>query len=100
MRRGEIVLAVLPFTDLSGQKHRPALIVSSDSRIGDDVLVAFVTSYHGQVVFSTEVLLLDSDADFSQTRLKRSSVIKAVLFWEKLEHCLSISCSKSISVCA
>ena len=77
MKRGDVVLTILPFTDLSGQKRRPALIVSPDTRPGDDVIVAFVTRYLGQPLLSTEVSVLDNDPDFGQTKLKLSSVIKA-----------------------
>jgi mRNA interferase MazF len=77
VKRGDVVLTILPFTDLSGQKRRPALIVSPDNRPGDDVIVAFVTRYLGQPLLSTEVSVLDTDPDFGQTKLKRSSVIKA-----------------------
>jgi len=37
------VLVPFPFTDLGGQKTRPALIVSPDP-VGEDILVAFVSS--------------------------------------------------------
>ena len=77
MRRGDIVLTILPFTDLSGQKRRPALVISPDTRLGDDVIVAFVTKYIGQPLLSTDVAVLGTDPDFRQTKLKRSSVIKA-----------------------
>jgi mRNA-degrading endonuclease toxin of MazEF toxin-antitoxin module len=61
VKRGDVVLTILPFTDLSGQKRRPALIVSPDNRPGDDVIVAFVTRYLGQPLLSTEVSVLDTD---------------------------------------
>jgi mRNA interferase MazF len=41
---GSIVLARFPFTDLSGQKLRPALIVSRDNDRRPDVVLAFITS--------------------------------------------------------
>lgn len=77
MKRGEVVLTILPFTDLSGQKRRPALVISPDTRPGDDVIVAFVTRYLGQPLLSTDVSVLDTDPDFWQTKLKLSSAIKA-----------------------
>lgn len=39
--RGDIVLVVFPFTDLSGEKRRPALVVGSSN---DHVVVLFITS--------------------------------------------------------
>jgi mRNA interferase MazF len=77
VKRGEIVLTILPFTDLSGQKRRPALLISPDTRPGDDVIVAFITRYLGQPLLSTDVSVLDTDPDFGKTILKLSSVIKA-----------------------
>lgn len=41
---GSIVLARFPFTDLSGDKRRPALVVSRDNERRDDVVVCFITS--------------------------------------------------------
>ena len=40
---GSIVLARFPFTDLSGDKRRPALVVSRDNR-RTDLVVCFITS--------------------------------------------------------
>jgi mRNA interferase MazF len=42
-KKGTLVLVPFPFTDLSGNKVRPALIVSQ-GKIGNDVVVVFVTS--------------------------------------------------------
>ena len=47
MRRGTVVLTPFPFTDLIGQKVRPAVIVSRSDRPGSDVLLAFITSDRG-----------------------------------------------------
>jgi len=41
---GSIVLARLPFTDLSGDKRRPALVVSRDNDRRSDLVVCFITS--------------------------------------------------------
>jgi mRNA interferase MazF len=43
MSKGDIVLVPFPFTDLSGQKVRPALVLFSGLR-GDDCIVAFISS--------------------------------------------------------
>ena len=41
---GSIVLTRFPFTDLSGNKVRPALVVSQDNARRADVVLAFITS--------------------------------------------------------
>jgi len=41
---GAIVLTDFPFTDLSGAKRRPALVISTDNDRRIDVIVAFITS--------------------------------------------------------
>jgi mRNA interferase MazF len=40
---GSIVLARFPFTDLSGGKRRPALVVSRDNQRRTDIVVCFIT---------------------------------------------------------
>ena len=44
MARGDIVLVPFPFTDLSGQKRRPALIVSPDGFDPEDLVLCAITS--------------------------------------------------------
>ena len=41
---GTIVLTRFPFTDLSGDKRRPALVVSCDNNRRSDLVVCFITS--------------------------------------------------------
>jgi len=43
MKRGDIVLVKYPFTDLSGEKLRPALVILPEDEEGD-ILLAFITS--------------------------------------------------------
>jgi len=43
MKRGTVVLTPFPFTNLSGQKVRPAVVVSRSDRQGRDILLAFIT---------------------------------------------------------
>ncbi len=42
-KKGTVVLVPFPFTDLSGNKVRPAVVVSN-GKVGADVVVLFVTS--------------------------------------------------------
>jgi len=42
-KKGTIILVPFPFTDLSGNKVRPAVIVSS-SKQGSDIVVVFLSS--------------------------------------------------------
>ena len=74
MKKGTIILTPFPFTDLAGQKNRPALVLSL-SRQGEDVLVAFISS----VVEKKEdddLLIPKDHPDFEGTGLKKDSVIK------------------------
>jgi mRNA interferase MazF len=41
---GAIALSRFPFTDLSGDKRRPVLIVSRDNDRRTDLVVCFITS--------------------------------------------------------
>jgi hypothetical protein len=41
---GSIVLTRFPFTDLSGTKFRPALVISRDNARRSDVVPTFITS--------------------------------------------------------
>lgn len=77
MKRGKVILAPFPFTDLTGSKVRPAVIVSSDARHGADVIIAFIsTVFDPANLQPTDVLLQSSDSDFPATGLKASSVFK------------------------
>ncbi len=77
MTRGKIVLTPFPFTDLTANKVRPAIIVSNSLRVGADVILAFVSTVFDAANLSlTDELLLDTNPDFATTGLKKSSVFK------------------------
>jgi mRNA interferase MazF len=68
MNKGDIVLIPFPFTDLSGIKNRPALILISNE---SDLTVSFITT---QLKWHEEA---DVKIEPTQTNgLKRSSLIR------------------------
>lgn len=74
LRRDDIVLVSFPFTDLSGQKLRPALIVGGPS--GDDIVTAFITSRGDEAVPKAEHRIAPGDAEFAATGLKVASRVR------------------------
>jgi mRNA interferase MazF len=79
LRRGDIVLADLPFSDASGSKVRPALVVQNDAnnRRLDDVILALVTSAtHRAVTEPTQLLIDITTTDGRQSGLLHSSAVK------------------------
>lgn len=77
IQRGDIVLVPFPFTDLTSQKVRPAVVVSPDNT-GEDVLLAFVSSIPAQgPIPPTDLPIPINHPEFSDTGLKKPSVVKA-----------------------
>jgi len=74
LMRGDVVLVAFPFTDLSGSKRRPALIVSAQNS-GPDCTLAFISSAIPATVSQYELLFSSTDSDFSQTGLKVPSLL-------------------------
>jgi mRNA interferase MazF len=74
LARGDIVLVDFPFTDLSGAKLRPALIVARPS--GDDFILAFLSSQTGNGTSPAEHMIAPSDVEFGVTGLKSASLIR------------------------
>ncbi|MEK7453266.1 MAG: type II toxin-antitoxin system PemK/MazF family toxin [Patescibacteria group bacterium] len=74
-KRGKIVLIPFPFSDLSGVKVRPAVIVSDDLS-GSDIIVVFISSIITKINKKTDIKILASQNSFKGTGLKTSSVIK------------------------
>lgn len=77
-KEGSIVLVPFPFTDLSGNKVRPALILSSKKN-GDDITVCFISSQISKTrnLYEIKIAMKDS-IDFKKTGLKSDSIIKVV----------------------
>ena len=74
LTRGDLVLVQFPFTDLSAQKLRPALIVGRMT--GDDVIVAFISSRISNAHPKAEHVLAPGDTEFRATGLKGPSQIR------------------------
>jgi mRNA interferase MazF len=58
MKRGEVVIVDFPFSDQSGSKRRPALVVQADSlnqRIRETILASISTTANGSI--PTHVLI-------------------------------------------
>ncbi|WP_304062770.1 type II toxin-antitoxin system PemK/MazF family toxin [Pedobacter glucosidilyticus] len=68
MAKGDVVLITFPFTDLSGSKFRPAVVLSENSM---DYTVCFITSQIGWQE-QTDLLLYQN----SINGLKRTSLIR------------------------
>ena len=73
--RGSVVLTDLPFTDLSGSKLRPALVVTSRP-IGRDIVVLAISSVIRGVLVPSDCLIELSHPEFSLTGLRVASVIR------------------------
>ena len=73
--RGKIILVPFPFTDLSSQKVRPAVILSANVPHAKDVIVAFVSSVVDTQLRS-HILVSETVSKFEMTGLKKSSVIR------------------------
>ncbi len=71
MSKGDVVLTPFPFTDLSGQKVRPALVLHHDAK-GEDCIVAFLSSLKQKELLRFDVVIVPS----KQNGLKVRSVVK------------------------
>lgn len=71
MSKGDIVLVPFPFTDLSGQKVRPALVLYA-SKVGEDCILVFISSLQNKAKQAFDVTVSAS----SKNGLKIDSVIK------------------------
>lgn len=68
MNKGDIVLIPFPFTDLSGNKNRPAIILINSK---DDVTVCFITT---QLKWQSEFDISIQPSDLNG--LKKTSLIR------------------------
>ena len=78
VKRGSVVLIRYPFTDLTGAKVRPALVLTPDHLLPrlEDVLCLFISSAMPEDLLPTDFILAPEHASFLQTGLKRRSVFR------------------------
>jgi mRNA interferase MazF len=75
-KSGQIALVPFPFTDLSGAKPRPVLMLRKASVQFDDWLVCMVSSQLRQRDSEIDEMLLPGDADYTSAGLKVPSVLR------------------------
>ncbi|MBI2571099.1 MAG: type II toxin-antitoxin system PemK/MazF family toxin [Candidatus Schekmanbacteria bacterium] len=73
---GQIVLFRFPQTDQVGRGLRPAVLVRRLPGRYDDWLICMVSTRLHQEVAGTDVIIRDSDPDFSATGLKATSLVR------------------------
>lgn len=74
MNKADIVLIKFPFTDLSGSKRRPVLVLTAVKQHEPDIIVAFISSVIPLSLSATDMFISTSDA--LKLGLKKASVIK------------------------
>jgi mRNA interferase MazF len=77
MDKGDIVLTLFPFSDLTTSKCRPALVISNtryNKNSRDIVLVAISSQIKNKSAY--DILLSKGDSGFNKTGLKTDSLIK------------------------
>jgi mRNA interferase MazF len=72
--RGSVVLVPFPFTDLSGRKRRPALVVSPEGFSAEDLILCAITSQIPAKLPEREMIL--EAKDMVNERLPKRSMIK------------------------
>jgi mRNA interferase MazF len=87
--RGSVVLVQYPFTDLTGSKVRPAVIISPIKYLTktNDVLCAFISSSLPDPILPSDIIISSATTNFHKIGLKRTSVLRAhklVLLSKKL----------------
>ncbi len=77
-RRGSVVLVRYPFTDLTGNTVRPAIVLTPDSLIAvlNDVVCLFISSVIPTKPLPTDFVLESSHPSFPRTGLSRRSVLR------------------------
>ena len=76
LRKGDVILVLFPFTDLTAVKLRPAVILTPEPT-GADLVVAYLSSVVPPNPLPPTHLLIASDhPEFRDTGLKETSVMR------------------------
>ena len=73
LHHGDVVIAAFPFTDLSANKRRPALVLAVTNA---DAILAFISSVLPTMFKFCEIPFIPTDTDFIQTGLKVPSILR------------------------
>jgi mRNA-degrading endonuclease toxin of MazEF toxin-antitoxin module len=79
LQRGDVVLAELPFSDRSGVKKRPALVVQCDrnnQRLNDVILALITSAVHRANIEATQLLVDPESPEGQSSGLLHSSAVK------------------------
>ena len=76
IQEGQIVLFEFPQTDQAGRKLRPALVIRALPGPHDDWLICVISSKLHQEVHDVDIVVSQSDGDFTKTGLKFTSLIR------------------------
>jgi len=79
VRRGEVVLVDFPYSDNTGSKVRPALVVQVEAlnqRLDDTILALITSSRHRRADVATQVVIDITTAEGQQTGLRFNSIIQ------------------------
>ena len=68
--KGDVVVTPFPFSDLTANKKRPALVVANLS--GDDVVICLITSQNAKDNYAISLI----EDDFAAGKLKQASNIR------------------------
>ena len=72
----KIVLVPFPFDDLASSKVRPAVCLTNAIGPYRHIILAFITSRIPPNLLNSDIVLISSDPDFTQTGLRVSSTLQ------------------------
>jgi len=79
VQRGDIVLVDFPYSDQTGHKVRPALVVQSDvwnPRLDDTIIALITSSRHRRIGAATQYSIDISTTEGQKTGLRLNSIVQ------------------------